>query len=159
MVTLNEECGFIQWVPNTIPIRPVLLKGYEARRVRSWVCVLSLPTKFSADAIHRPETWPRSSKGSRTPTTRKLVKCLFRRYYHCMRIYNLTIYIDSILRIGSYPSSTTGLSKLSQNLQHGLRAGWHTDGQLQSCRWLGLFWGLIASVFSTSTANVFAFFV
>lgn len=37
VVTLNEECGFIQWVPNTIPIRPVLNKYYEARRIKSWV--------------------------------------------------------------------------------------------------------------------------
>ena len=37
VVTLNEECGFIQWVPDTIPIRPILTKGYDARRVRSWV--------------------------------------------------------------------------------------------------------------------------
>ncbi|EIW76220.1 hypothetical protein CONPUDRAFT_158248 [Coniophora puteana RWD-64-598 SS2] len=36
VVTLNEECGFIQWVPNTIPVRPVLLKGYESRRISSW---------------------------------------------------------------------------------------------------------------------------
>ncbi|KAJ6515319.1 hypothetical protein C8R45DRAFT_1139488, partial [Mycena sanguinolenta] len=36
VVTLNEECGFIQWVPNTIPLRPVLLKGYDARRIKSW---------------------------------------------------------------------------------------------------------------------------
>ncbi|KAI0700624.1 hypothetical protein BC835DRAFT_1404834 [Cytidiella melzeri] len=36
IVTLNEECGFIQWVPNTIPVRPVLLKLYEARNIRSW---------------------------------------------------------------------------------------------------------------------------
>ncbi|KXN89480.1 Protein kinase rad3 [Leucoagaricus sp. SymC.cos] len=36
VVTLNEECGFIQWVPNTIPLRPVLLKYYDARRIRSW---------------------------------------------------------------------------------------------------------------------------
>lgn len=36
VVTLNEECGFIQWVPNTIPIRPVLIRGYEARRIKSW---------------------------------------------------------------------------------------------------------------------------
>ncbi|KAL6309800.1 hypothetical protein BKA93DRAFT_723405 [Sparassis latifolia] len=36
VVTLNEECGFIQWVPNTIPIRPILMKGYERRNVRSW---------------------------------------------------------------------------------------------------------------------------
>ncbi|KIJ69878.1 hypothetical protein HYDPIDRAFT_79167 [Hydnomerulius pinastri MD-312] len=41
VVTLNEECGFIQWVPNTIPVRPVLLKYYEARRVRSWSSELS----------------------------------------------------------------------------------------------------------------------
>ncbi|KAJ3568764.1 hypothetical protein NP233_g5503 [Leucocoprinus birnbaumii] len=36
VVTLNEECGFIQWVPNTIPLRPVLMKGYDTRRIRSW---------------------------------------------------------------------------------------------------------------------------
>ncbi|KAJ7156082.1 hypothetical protein C8R43DRAFT_884346 [Mycena crocata] len=36
VVTLNEECGFIQWVPNTTPLRPVLLKGYDARRIKSW---------------------------------------------------------------------------------------------------------------------------
>jgi hypothetical protein len=37
VVALNEECGFIQWVPNTIPVRPVLLKYYEARNVPHWV--------------------------------------------------------------------------------------------------------------------------
>lgn len=37
VVTLNEECGFIQWVPNTTPIRPVLLKYYSARGVDPWV--------------------------------------------------------------------------------------------------------------------------
>ncbi|KAH0840168.1 Nop14-like family-domain-containing protein [Lanmaoa asiatica] len=37
VVTLNEECGFIQWVPNTIPIRPVLIRHYEARRIKNWV--------------------------------------------------------------------------------------------------------------------------
>ncbi|EIN10974.1 hypothetical protein PUNSTDRAFT_63830 [Punctularia strigosozonata HHB-11173 SS5] len=36
VVTLNEECGFIQWVPNTIPLRAVLVKYYDARGVRSW---------------------------------------------------------------------------------------------------------------------------
>jgi phosphatidylinositol kinase/protein kinase (PI-3 family) len=37
VVTLNEECGFVQWVPNTIPLRPVLLKLYDARGIKSWV--------------------------------------------------------------------------------------------------------------------------
>ncbi|KAF9567437.1 hypothetical protein CPC08DRAFT_22231 [Agrocybe pediades] len=36
VVTLNEECGFIQWVPNTIPIRPVLAKYYETKRLPLW---------------------------------------------------------------------------------------------------------------------------
>lgn len=40
VVTLNEECGFIQWVPNTIPIRPVLVKSYDARRIKNWVSFL-----------------------------------------------------------------------------------------------------------------------
>lgn len=37
VVTLNEVCGFIQWVPNTTPIRPILSKYYDARRVKTWV--------------------------------------------------------------------------------------------------------------------------
>ncbi|KAH8118429.1 hypothetical protein DFH11DRAFT_1686601 [Phellopilus nigrolimitatus] len=36
VVTLNEECGFIQWVPNTTPIRPILLKYYSARGIDAW---------------------------------------------------------------------------------------------------------------------------
>ncbi|KAH9948812.1 hypothetical protein B0H21DRAFT_777700 [Amylocystis lapponica] len=36
VVTLNEECGFIQWVPNTIPVRPILMRHYERRNIRSW---------------------------------------------------------------------------------------------------------------------------
>ncbi|KAG6812100.1 hypothetical protein H0H92_004400 [Tricholoma furcatifolium] len=36
VVTLNEECGFIQWVPNTIPIRNVIVRYYDARQIRSW---------------------------------------------------------------------------------------------------------------------------
>ncbi|THH16411.1 hypothetical protein EW146_g4222 [Bondarzewia mesenterica] len=36
VITLNEECGFIQWVPDTIPVRPVLMKSYDARSIRSW---------------------------------------------------------------------------------------------------------------------------
>ncbi|EEB98915.1 hypothetical protein MPER_01492, partial [Moniliophthora perniciosa FA553] len=34
VVTLNEECGLIQWVPNTKPIRPILAKYYEARGIQ-----------------------------------------------------------------------------------------------------------------------------
>ena len=37
VVTLNEECGFIQWVPNTIPVRPVLIKKYEERGIKLFV--------------------------------------------------------------------------------------------------------------------------
>ena len=37
VVTLNEECGFIQWVPDTIAIRHVLLPLYEARGQKGWV--------------------------------------------------------------------------------------------------------------------------
>ncbi|KAJ7041873.1 hypothetical protein C8F04DRAFT_1297009 [Mycena alexandri] len=35
-IDVFEECGFFQWVPNTSPLRPVLMKGYEARRIKSW---------------------------------------------------------------------------------------------------------------------------
>ncbi|KZW04164.1 hypothetical protein EXIGLDRAFT_758462 [Exidia glandulosa HHB12029] len=36
VVTLNEECGLLQWVPNTTPIRPVLFKAYQARGIEPW---------------------------------------------------------------------------------------------------------------------------
>jgi phosphatidylinositol kinase/protein kinase (PI-3 family) len=37
VVTLNEECGFIQWVPHTVPLRTVLVKYYDARGIKPWV--------------------------------------------------------------------------------------------------------------------------
>ncbi|KAF9266203.1 hypothetical protein L218DRAFT_101271 [Marasmius fiardii PR-910] len=33
VVTLNEECGLIQWVPNTMPLRPILIKSYSSRGI------------------------------------------------------------------------------------------------------------------------------
>ncbi|KAI0353102.1 hypothetical protein OH77DRAFT_1497585 [Trametes cingulata] len=36
VVSLNEEAGLIQWVPNTVPIRPVLLKLYDRQGISSW---------------------------------------------------------------------------------------------------------------------------
>ncbi|KAI0375920.1 hypothetical protein BV20DRAFT_933352 [Pilatotrama ljubarskyi] len=36
VVSLNEEAGLIQWVPNTVPVRPVLMKLYERQGVSSW---------------------------------------------------------------------------------------------------------------------------
>lgn len=37
IVTLNEECGFIQWVPNTVPLRILLETLYERRNLPIWV--------------------------------------------------------------------------------------------------------------------------
>lgn len=37
VVSLNEECGLIQWVPNTIPIRPILHTLYGRRGRALWV--------------------------------------------------------------------------------------------------------------------------
>ena len=38
VVTLNEECGFIQWVSYTIPVRNILVKMYEQRGIPGgWV--------------------------------------------------------------------------------------------------------------------------
>lgn len=39
VVTLNEECGFIQWVSYTTPVRNVLLKMYEQRGIPAGVWV------------------------------------------------------------------------------------------------------------------------
>jgi serine/threonine-protein kinase ATR len=37
VVTLNEECGCIQWVPNTKPVRPILNDIYDAKGIKIWV--------------------------------------------------------------------------------------------------------------------------
>ncbi|OSX59349.1 hypothetical protein POSPLADRAFT_1048687 [Postia placenta MAD-698-R-SB12] len=67
VVTLNEECGFIQWVPNTIPFRPVVVKGYDRRSIRWWVaqhfheCVLkNYPPVFHEwfiETFPEPTAW------------------------------------------------------------------------------------------------------
>ena len=49
VVTLNEECGFIQWVPNTMPMRPIILKYYAAKGVESWVGIFSDFRGYSSD--------------------------------------------------------------------------------------------------------------
>lgn len=66
---MNEECGFIQWVPNTIPIRPVLLKFYEAKRIKSWV---SQVERMACILLTRSRVvkWLPHSKTSRTETTK-----------------------------------------------------------------------------------------
>ena len=52
MVSLNEECGLIQWVPNTIPVRNILTALYARRGMTLWVsdvlnrhseCMLTTP--------------------------------------------------------------------------------------------------------------------
>lgn len=49
VVTLNEECGFIQWVPNTMPMRPIILKYYAAKGIESWVGIFSDLGGYSLD--------------------------------------------------------------------------------------------------------------
>ncbi|KAL1690090.1 hypothetical protein GGG16DRAFT_56461 [Schizophyllum commune] len=41
VITLNEECGFIQWVPNVTPIRPILTKLWASRGIPPYVSRLS----------------------------------------------------------------------------------------------------------------------
>ncbi|KAH9855081.1 hypothetical protein C2E23DRAFT_725567 [Lenzites betulinus] len=42
VVSLNEEAGLIQWVPNTAPIRPILIRLYERQSIQSWTNVIRL---------------------------------------------------------------------------------------------------------------------
>lgn len=37
VVPLNEECGFIEWVPNVVVIRTILNDYYHARNISTWV--------------------------------------------------------------------------------------------------------------------------
>ncbi|KAI5893599.1 uncharacterized protein SCHCODRAFT_02730130 [Schizophyllum commune H4-8] len=68
VITLNEECGFIQWVPNVTPIRPILTKLWASRGIPAYVsrqsdgyqhrahtCALQYPPVFHE---HFLETFP-----------------------------------------------------------------------------------------------------
>lgn len=52
MVTLNEECGFIQWVPNTIPMRFPLLDGLSARGIAQWVGRILFQARYCMSDLH-----------------------------------------------------------------------------------------------------------
>lgn len=47
VVTLNEECGFIEWVPNTVGLRQILHQLYHARGIALYVGTMAaLPFSF-----------------------------------------------------------------------------------------------------------------
>jgi hypothetical protein len=37
VMPLNEECGMLEWVVNTVPMRAILIKGYDRRDVKTYV--------------------------------------------------------------------------------------------------------------------------
>jgi phosphatidylinositol kinase/protein kinase (PI-3 family) len=39
VVILNEECGFLEWVPNTMGYRNIVIGLYEQRGMHIQVCV------------------------------------------------------------------------------------------------------------------------
>lgn len=41
VITLNEECGFIQWVSYTTPVRNLIMKMYDQRGIPTWVSHIS----------------------------------------------------------------------------------------------------------------------
>ena len=83
VVALNEECGFIQWVPNTVPIRPVIVKYYEARRIKSWVCH-ALPSMIPINNHDSSQVkWPNILSVSRRWQTQRPPFPLKRKFYQC----------------------------------------------------------------------------
>lgn len=53
VVTLNEECGLIEWVPNTIGLRNILIKLYHNRDIPIYVSLLLLLTiLLTSDRLH-----------------------------------------------------------------------------------------------------------
>lgn len=50
-IPLNDECGLIQWVPNTVCMRPILVKAYSAKNLKSWVRRVQDTTKYSTHEL------------------------------------------------------------------------------------------------------------
>jgi hypothetical protein len=123
VVTLNEECGFIQWVPNTIPIRPVILKGYDSRGVKSWVFV-TIPS-YSYIIIVLCNLRSHQSckifiKGQRTAQIEMRGKSSLRQSFQCLSI--LIIFTHAMTSAaGSLRCSMSGSLRHSQSRQLGWR--------------------------------------
>ncbi len=43
VMPLNEECGMLEWVNNTVALRPILTRLYEARGVKIFVSICVVP--------------------------------------------------------------------------------------------------------------------
>lgn len=75
VVSLNEEAGLIQWVPNTAPIRPILLRLYDRQGIQSWVrsslrCTLDRPCLLGetrTTQYDRPSTRSRRLRNTMRP--------------------------------------------------------------------------------------------
>ena len=83
IVTLNEECGFIQWVPDTVPVRFVLLPLYEARGQKSWVCGYQGDRTLISRRRNRTGNCMTYLKGLRTQLIMRLARYLRKKFCQC----------------------------------------------------------------------------
>ena len=66
VVSLNEECGLIQWVPNTIPLRSILNAHYARRGKQLWVRIsqYEIPIRaYESVAVGRAPSRVRQGQG------------------------------------------------------------------------------------------------
>lgn len=122
VMPLNEECGMLEWVSNTIPLRNILIKAYERRDVKTYVSRLFLnpasstllkpfPTVYRnlQSARHRP--WPG------TPRIRKSLPRLGHAEIHPLRFPRMVL--PNLARTDSLVCRTAGLCSHASRYEHG----------------------------------------
>jgi serine/threonine-protein kinase ATR len=105
VVTLNEECGFIQWVPNTIPIRPVLLKGYEAKGIRSWVrgCAALMRAKHTQARISQIPELNDLYRRSKEASDKEAAEAFVSKVLPMSAVYSYSLDVVSLTSRRRYP--------------------------------------------------------
>ena len=136
VVTLNEECGFIQWVSYTIPVRNVLVKMYEHRGVAGgWVSHDSGPTsngRFEGFLEPRTGAGLHPDKGCRFPERCRGNIPNRRSQAVCTVLFpRLSLKVNR--GIGSRHFSTIGSWRPSLNLLFGCQVAWPTVEPRRLC--------------------------
>ena len=152
VVSLNEECGLIQWVPNTIPVRSILSTLYMRRGKTLWV----------SDIRMRGPNLPMYLTGPQNPELRvafeKVKAIANNREAADMFVKEVlsTCVCGSVARSGgqahigvhpdSLPSCTNGSRRPSRSRRIGLQAGCRTVVLQRSCPWSDTFWGKLYAI-------------
>lgn len=122
VMPLNEECGMLEWVSNTIPLRNILIKAYERRDVKTYVSELLLNSASStllkpSITVHRNLQSARHCSGPGTSRIRKSLPRLGDAEIYPLRLPRMVL--PNLARTDSLVCGKAGLCSHASRYEHG----------------------------------------